>query len=200
MAITVCHLGTPRDADVDLAPLRHLRPKVDRVAPMPYWRLQRLFDAAGVFGRHASSRAGHLAELSNDAMRTFAHHSVAVPGAGSIAMLSALGGALGRVNELQTAFSYRRTAFDFAANARWSADQDTAQHTAWTTAFGRAMRPFVTGCYVNEAAARGQDEPPAYAPQTHRRLVSVKTAYDPENVFRLNYNIPPDVKSMRAAS
>jgi len=161
VAITVCHLGTARDADVDLAPLRRLRPLIDRVAPMLYRRLQRLFDAAGIFGRQACSRAGHVAELSDDAMRTFAHHSVAVPGTGSIAMLSALGGAVGRVDELQTAFSYRRTAFDFAANARWSADCDTARHTTWTTAFGRAMHPFLTGCYVNEAAERGQDEPPA---------------------------------------
>jgi FAD/FMN-containing dehydrogenase len=200
VAITVCHLGTPREADVNLAPLRRLRPLVDRVAPMPYRRLQRLFDAAGVFGRGACSRAGHLAELSDDAMRTFVHHAGMVPGAGSIAMLSALGGAVGRIDELQTAFGYRRTAFDFAANARWSSDRDTARHTAWTAAFGTAMRPFVTGCYVNEVGESGQDGPPAYSPQAYRRLVAVKTAYDPDNVFRLNYNIAPDVKGMRAAS
>jgi hypothetical protein len=194
VAITVCHLGTPRDADMDLASLRRLRPLVDRVAPMPYRRLQCLFDAAGVFGCQACTRAGHLAELHDDAIRTFVDHSVAVPGAGSIAMLSALGGAISRVDEPQTAFSYRRTAFDFAANARWSADCDTARHTAWAIGFGRAMRPFVTGCYVNEAAECGPDEPPAYTPQTYRRLVSVKTTYDPDNVFRLNYNIAPDVK------
>src|SRR5262249_44736641 len=155
--ITVCHVGTSRDADADLAPLRRLRPLVDRVAPMPYRRLQRLFDAAGVFGRRACTRAGHLAELSDDAMRTWAHHAGMMPGTGAIAMLSALGGAVGRVDEMQTAFSYRRTAFDFAANARWSADRDTPQHTAWTHAFDRAMRPFVTGCYVNEAAESGRD-------------------------------------------
>jgi len=28
----------------------------------------------------------------------------------------------------------------------------------------------------------------------------VKTTYDPENIFRLNYNIAPDVKGTRAAS
>jgi FAD/FMN-containing dehydrogenase len=201
VAITVCHLGTPHAADVDLAPLRRLRPLVDRVAPMPYRRLQRLFDAAGVFGRRACTCAGHLPELSDDAMRTWAHHSVAVPGAGSISMLSALGGAVGRVDELQTAFSYRRTAFDFAANARWSDDRDTAQHVTWTSAFGKAMSPFVTGCYVNEAGAESRsDEVPAYAPQTYRRLVSVKNAYDPDNVFRLNYNIAPDVRGAHAAS
>jgi FAD/FMN-containing dehydrogenase len=200
VAITVCHLGMPREADADLAPLRRLRPLLDRVATMPYRRLQRLFDAAGVFGRRASSRAGHLPELSDDALRTWAQHAVMIPGSGSIAMLSALGGAVGRVDELHTAFGYRRTAFDFAANARWGDDQDTAQHTAWTAAFGRAMRPFVTGCYVNEAAENLQHGAPAYSPQTYRRLGSVKAAYDPNNIFRLNYNIAPEVKFARAAS
>jgi FAD/FMN-containing dehydrogenase len=200
VAITVCHLGTPSDADTDLAPLRRLRPLLDRVALMPYRRLQRLFDAAGVFGRRACSRAGHLAELTDDAMLTWADHAGAIPGTCSIAMLSALGGAVGRVDELQTAFSYRRTAFDFAANAVWSADGDTQRHTAWTSSFARAMRPFVTGCYVNEAAEIGQDGSSAYTPQTYRRLVSLKTAYDPNNVFRLNYNIAPDVEGARAAS
>ncbi|MGW0481074.1 FAD-binding oxidoreductase [Nonomuraea sp. NPDC003214] len=31
----------------------------------------------------------------------------------------------------------------------------------------------------------------AYDPADHRRLREVKRAYDPDNVFRLNYNIPP---------
>ena len=196
VAITVCHLGGPCDADTDLAPLRRLQPVLDRVAPMPYRRLQRLFDAAGVFGRRAESRAGHLTELSDDAMHTWAHHSSMVPGTDSIAMLSALGGAVGRVDEMKTAFSYRSTAFDFAANARWSAEHDTTQHTEWTMAFGRAMRPFVTGCYVNEASERGQDEGPAYTPQTYHRLVSIKNSYDPDKVFRLNYNIAPSVRAL----
>lgn len=201
VAITVCHLGTARAAEVDLAPLRGLRPIVDRTAPMPYRRLQRLFDAAGVFGRRACTRAGHLPELSDAAMRTWAHHAVAVPGAGSISMMTTIGGAVGRVDELQTAFGYRRTAFDFAANARWSDDRDTAQHVAWTSAFGEAMSPFVTGCYVNEAGAGSRpDEVPAYAPGTYRRLVAVKNTYDPDNVFRLNYNIAPELRGAHAAS
>jgi hypothetical protein len=133
-------------------------------------------------------------------MQTFAHHACRVPAAGSIAMLSVLGGAVGRVGELHTAFGYRRTAFDFAANARWSDDRDTARHIAWTSAFGRAMQPFVAGCYVNEAAETAQDEVPAYPPPTYRRLLSAKRTYDPENVFRLNYNIVPGVQPIRAAS
>ena len=31
----------------------------------------------------------------------------------------------------------------------------------------------------------------AYGERTFARLVDVKTAHDPENVFRLNQNVPP---------
>jgi FAD/FMN-containing dehydrogenase len=31
----------------------------------------------------------------------------------------------------------------------------------------------------------------AYAPATYERLVALKTAYDPGNVFRVNQNVAP---------
>jgi FAD/FMN-containing dehydrogenase len=33
----------------------------------------------------------------------------------------------------------------------------------------------------------------AYAAEDYRRLLSIKRAYDPENLFRGNHNIPPAV-------
>jgi FAD/FMN-containing dehydrogenase len=49
------------------------------------------------------------------------------------------------------------------------------------------------GGYVNQLDA---DEGPdrvrdAYAPAAWQRLVTLKRRYDPDNVFRLNQNIPP---------
>ena len=32
----------------------------------------------------------------------------------------------------------------------------------------------------------------AYGPEKLERLVDVKRRYDPENLFRINHNIPPD--------
>jgi len=49
-----------------------------------------------------------------------------------------------------------------------------------------------TGRYVNYFDDDEQDEAvvTAYGPN-YRRLQQVKTAYDPENFFRMNQNIPP---------
>jgi hypothetical protein len=58
------------------------------------------------------------------------------------------------------------------------------------------MRPYATaGQYVN-FLGYDDDDPYAkalavYGPDKVRRLIAVKQRYDPENVFRINHNIPP---------
>jgi FAD/FMN-containing dehydrogenase len=54
-----------------------------------------------------------------------------------------------------------------------------------------ALRPYATGgSFLNFLADPSRTES-AYTPENYRRLREVKAAYDPENVFRLNHNIPP---------
>jgi len=55
-----------------------------------------------------------------------------------------------------------------------------------------ALRQGEPGAYVNfvgdEGAARVRE---AYPGWTWQRLAAIKRDYDPENLFRLNQNIPP---------
>ena len=54
------------------------------------------------------------------------------------------------------------------------------------------MQPFATGVYVNNLGEEGDDRVrAAYAPATYARLVALKDAYDPTNLFQLNQNIRP---------
>ena len=46
------------------------------------------------------------------------------------------------------------------------------------------------GVLTGEAELRSYDCD-AYSPETYRRLQVVKAKYDPENLFRYSYNIPP---------
>lgn len=49
-----------------------------------------------------------------------------------------------------------------------------------------------TGAYGNFISTDGPDDVARmYPPETLRRLVEVKRAFDPENVFRRNHNIDP---------
>ena len=56
-----------------------------------------------------------------------------------------------------------------------------------------AMQPYSTGSvYVNYLSEEGEERVlAAYGAEHHARLAELKRAYDPENVFRSNQNIPP---------
>ena len=77
--------------------------------------------------------------------------------------------------------------------ALWRDRAATAENIAWVRAAWSAIQPGAAGgVYVNEL---GDDEGDdrvrlAYA-GNYDRLARVKARYDPENVFRLNANIPP---------
>jgi FAD/FMN-containing dehydrogenase len=64
-------------------------------------------------------------------------------------------------------------------------------HVAWVRELSDALAPSASGGgYVNEIG----DQPArsGYTDAAWERLVRVKQQWDPENVFRLNANIPPE--------
>jgi hypothetical protein len=53
------------------------------------------------------------------------------------------------------------------------------------------LRPYaIGGSFLNFLADPGRTAT-AYRPGDYRRLQQVKAAYDPDNLFRVNHNIPP---------
>lgn len=193
VAIALCHCGTIADAQRDLGALAELGPPLmERIRPMPYTKLQRMYDAAGEFGHKVYGRSGHLPELTDHVFETIAAHARRITSPLSIAMLCRLGGAVARIPDDVTAFSRRQSAFDLSINAVWSDASENSIHTSWTEEFWDAVRPFCAGVYVNELGQEGEDRVrEAYTPQTLQRLAALKKIYDPDNLFRLNHNIPP---------
>jgi FAD/FMN-containing dehydrogenase len=198
VAIAICHVGSLDDARHDLTPLFELgQPLLNRIGPMPYTRLQRLFDAAGVFGYFVHGKSGHLLDLSDEVIDTLVTHAANMTSPLSIVMISSLGGALGCVGEHDTAFSHRNTAFDYAIDSIWSDPCQSEKHMRWADDFGEVMRPFSTGVYVNELGDEGEERvQEAYSPTTYARLVALKNKYDPYNLFRHNQNIKPSMKTI----
>ncbi len=192
-ALAVCHCGPPDAALRDLAPLRALGPLVDRIGPIPYTRLQRLFDAAGVFGRCVHVRSGHLTALGDDLIDTVARHFAGITSPLSVVMISPLGGAVARVDERATAFGHRRTAYDIAITAMWADPRESALHRGWADRLWEELRPHSAGVYVNELGDEGEERlRAAYHPASFARLAELKQRYDPDNLFQPCQNIRPD--------
>jgi FAD/FMN-containing dehydrogenase len=192
-AIAVCHTGRLDEAERDLRSLREFKqPLLDRIRPMPYPTVQRLFDAAGTFGHQVHGRSGHLAALDDAVIDAIVAFAPRVTSPLSIVMISPLGGAVARVSDEATAFAHRGAAFDLAVSAVWDEPSDRARHIAWVEEFWRAVAPHTRGVYVNELGDEGRARvAEAYPLATYARLVALKNRYDPQNLFRLNQNIIP---------
>ena len=79
---------------------------------------------------------------------------------------------------------------------QWADPADTGRQIAATRALAQTMRPFTSGgaVYLNGTSDDGSNTDivkAAYGTQAYRRLVALKDRYDPDNLFRLNHNIPP---------
>jgi hypothetical protein len=105
-----------------------------------------------------------------------------------------LKGAVSRVPADATAFGNRQASHAITLDAVWRPGEDFGDRdTAWTRRIFAALGPFREGVYVNFL---GGDESPervreAYGDLVYSRLVGVKTAYDPDNVFHHNQNVHP---------
>ena len=110
-----------------------------------------------------------------------------------VAQFRVLGGAAARVPSNATAYGHRNRRIMVNVAAFFNGVADRPKKQQWVDEFARAIsngdRP---GAYVNFLNDEGPDRiREAYPGATWDRLRQVKAKYDPENLFRLNQNIPP---------
>src|SRR3989442_1346565 len=112
-----------------------------------------------------------------------------------VAQLRVLGGAMARVPVEATAFAHRKSRIMVNVASLCELPDQAPEYEAWVTGFAAALKQGDSGAYVNflvdEGEARIRD---AYPGKTWDRLRSIKTRYDPTNLFRLNQNTPPITK------
>jgi FAD/FMN-containing dehydrogenase len=193
--VGACYAGSPEDGAEVVRPLKQFgRPVADLLEPKPYTALQSMFDPMVPHGWHRYWKSVELPPLTDAAIDTLVEHAPAVTSPKSYCIVFQLGGALARVAEDDTAFSQRAAAHNVNINAVWTEeDPDVGRHVAWARDFFDAMQPHAGGrVYVNFLGEEGGDRVrQAYGARTYERLVELKRAYDPTNLFRLNQNIEP---------
>ena len=193
--VAVTHSGSLEDAERDLRPLRHgLDPLMDTFAPQLYVAVQGMNDEAMAWGKRFYMKGGFLAELSDEAIQACAAQMIDVPPGGECGVsLWAQGGAIGRVSDDAMAFTGRTAAFWVGLEAAWEGAARDESHKTWSRHAMAALKKFTTvGQYVNDAVESDVGSVRAiYGDDKYERLVGLKRAYDPDNVFSLNANIRP---------
>ncbi|HME22130.1 MAG TPA: FAD-binding oxidoreductase [Acetobacteraceae bacterium] len=194
VAIGLCYAGADEAGEQAVAPLRQFgKPLIDLVKTRPYPDWQRSLD--GAWGNGFRNRwVGHyLPELTGAAAATLLENVAKVPSPFTDVKLATMGGAVARVGENDTAFSYRDSKYALVIQTRWKSPDEDKVQLAWTQDFFDAMKPYSTGkVYVNFIADEGEGRvADAYNPQSLARLRTIKAKYDPGNLFRMNQNIRP---------
>jgi len=195
-ALVVCWTGEMSEGERVLAPIREVaEPVMDMVAPMPYTALQQMLDGGMPYGIRAYFKAEFLTDLGEEVIQTVARHGASRPGPMIQLLLEPLGGAVGRVDENESALGRRDIPWVYHALTMWmEPDQETADaHVAWARGLAADLAPHTAaGVYLNFTSDEGEERVRStYGEERYARLVALKDRYDPENVFHLNQNIRP---------
>jgi FAD/FMN-containing dehydrogenase len=190
---TLAYAGAVEDGERAVAPFRALaEPIVDMVAPMPYPQIyppeEEGYRPMGVVRTmFVDGVDGRLAETILDGLR-------AATAPMSVTQLRVLGGAVARVPADATAFAHRARRIMLNVGALYARPEERPVHESWVLGLAERLAPGSDGAYVGFLGDEGEDRVrAAYPGSTWRRLAEVKGRYDPENLFRLNQNVPPAV-------
>ncbi len=193
LAFVACWAGPIEEGERALKPLHDVAPVVaEHVGPMPYPALNSAFDALVPAGLQHYWKANFVKELTDEAIDAHLQHGPKVPVVNSTVHIYPINGAAHRVAPDATAFAYRDATFATVIAGMWPDPAQNEANTKWVRDYYDATAPLSeAGGYINFMAGDDQDRIKANYRGNYQRLVEVKRAYDPNNLFRLNQNIKP---------
>jgi FAD/FMN-containing dehydrogenase len=193
--IVGCHLGGEAEAARELAPFRDLSaPLGVDIGPIEYRELNAVLDPGYPRGALNYWKSGFFSELSDEAIDVLVSEFEGCPSPMSSFVIENLHGAVTQVPVDGTAVPHREPGYNLVLTSVWQVPEATAENIAWTRRAFEAMRPFMSSRtysnYLADDELEGDPVARAFGPN-YQRLVDVKTAYDPSNLFRLNQNVRP---------
>lgn len=184
------YVGPVDQSESVIAPFRALAdPYADMVRPMRYPELYEGPEPEPQFATGANFFADSLEPAGVEAILEELPKSTAMMKA---VQMRVLGGAYGRVPNDATAFPHRDRGLFVNVAAMYLDAGETETHEAFVQGLAGTLGKDGGGGYVgfmgdeDEATLRA-----AYPGGAWERLRGLKRRYDPDNLFRLNHNIPP---------
>jgi FAD/FMN-containing dehydrogenase len=187
----MAYAGGDSDGERAIAPFRALaEPVADMLRPIRY---PQMYEGPGADGPSAVSFRNLLVDaIDAEAAATIVENIAAAKAPRPVTQIRVLGGAMARVPSDATAFAHRDRRIMANVVAVYDDPAEAPVHDEWATGLADAIDDGKPAAYVgflddvDEATLRR-----AYPGATWDRLAEVKRRYDPDNLFRLNHNIPP---------
>jgi FAD/FMN-containing dehydrogenase len=193
VVISFNHSGAGEDVERDIAPLLSgPKPASVTAGTERYLDAQRSSDLLLDWGSRSFILGGYVADCLPDVLDGFVAHVESVPGDSSISV-TAMGGAIDRVDDDSAAYTGRGRPFDVSPDTSWTDPALDDANAAWVRGAMAIVEPhLMPGRYINELSDGGPEVTrSSYGDTKLERLRELKRAWDPTNVFRLNHNIDP---------
>jgi FAD/FMN-containing dehydrogenase len=193
LTVTAFWSGDLTGAEAAVAEFGRLAPDaIGAMGGTTFLELQSRSDEIVAWGRRYYAKGGFFEEFTEQAIDGMCTGAVDTPTPDSEIYALQLGGAICDTGEDETAYSGRSAAFYWIVMPVWDDPAEDAKCLTWgRTAARRLAESSSSRNYVNEQSDSGIAQQ-AYGAEKYRRLVKLKTQFDPGNLFRLNQNIQPE--------
>ena len=196
LALATVFDGPAEEGERVLQPLLSFgEPLLDFSGRMSYRVLQTLYDGLFPKGRDRCYwKSTYLKNLNDEVIEAITARLAKRPSEMTYASIWKFGGAVQRVAADATAFGDRSMPFMLSLDAIWSNASDDDANISWVRDVWQDVQRHSTGrMYLNFPGLGEGDNlvREAHGTETYARLQEIKETYDPDNLFRMNQNIPP---------
>jgi FAD/FMN-containing dehydrogenase len=174
------------------------RPSAEVLEPTTWTAWQSAADQLFPKGSRAYWKNTSFDTLDDSTIETLVHHAHELTWRGTAFDVHHMGGAFGRVPDDDSPFPSRSARYWLNIYGFWEDSADDERRTAWVRQVAAHMEPHSSGgLYLNFLGHEGDGTGArasalaVYGQRKLDRLVALKRQYDPDNLFRLNHNIPP---------
>jgi FAD/FMN-containing dehydrogenase len=170
-------------------------PLADQIQPIAYGALIHTLDALFPKGRHYFMQTRSLVGLRAETIAILIERAQQFSSPFSAFSIHHFHGAASRVPASENAFAPRQEHLMVEIVAGWDPTSPEAdqRHVRWAQETSRALAPYaLPGGYINLLNVDEQDRVPLTFGPNYTRLLELKRAYDPDDVFQYTIgHIPP---------
>jgi FAD/FMN-containing dehydrogenase len=192
LMVLMVYAGDPSEGEKVIAPIRALaEPIADMVKPMRYKDIFMPEDAS--YHPTAISRNMFINDIDQTTAANALNWLDKIEAPIKALQFRVLGGAVAEVADDATAYAHRQNAIMCNIACFYETDTERHERQLWVDGFADALNQGNDEGYVNFFGSTEQGRLlDAYPQQTLNKLKKIKATYDPENLFRMNFNILSD--------